>query len=126
MGISNGQTQEKEVKQNKSYDLMYYWKYSDGAYGSVLYNTETAAIEHFREYRNKGVLLLAKNKYERIGLETTELCFSSGITKENGRLTKETILLDGVKLRATTSPTSTATPCTENEKDKSRQLDLPH
>lgn len=99
MGIINIQVQEKESKQNKSYDLMYYWKYSDGAYGSVLYNTETAVADRVQDYRNKGVFLWSKNKNEKAGMETAELCFSSGITKENGKLTREAILLDDVALR---------------------------
>lgn len=99
METSNNQEQTKEPKQHKSYDLMYYWKYSDGSYGSVLYNTETAETDRFREHRNKGLLLWSKNKNEKAGMETAELSFSSGITKENGKIYRKAVIMDGVALR---------------------------
>ena len=73
--------QQVGVTKPQKYDRMFYWKYDDKSYKSVLYDTETGNTDVVRTHSNKSALILAMKKSQSVGIDVVELEFDSGITK---------------------------------------------
>lgn len=85
MENSANKMQKVVVEKKKQYDKMFYWKYDDKSYKSILYDTESGCTDVVRNHSNNAALNFAKQKSYGADIETAELEFSSGVTKSIDR-----------------------------------------
>lgn len=71
---------ENMLEQNNEYYRLYYWKYSDGSYRSILYDRSAAETEGVQTHDNKAILHLTNSRYQKLGIGTKKIPFASGIT----------------------------------------------
>ena len=81
MENSTNKTHQTVITKQIRYDKMFYWRYDDKSYKSILYDTETGCTDAVRNHSNSAALNFSKNKCKSAGVEVVELEFNSGITK---------------------------------------------
>lgn len=79
------QTHHQRIEEQKKYDCMFYWRYDDGSYGSLLYNTDTGELDRFIAYKNRSNLQWAIKKNMQAGSEPEKLSFNAGVKKKTNK-----------------------------------------